>query len=196
MSAGAEGWRAALHGPPRSFALDGEHFPIVGSWSCLLDRLRFESWQQPMLYDLVDEPSADYLDDRLDDPGDPLTLRQMRRVAEALVEAATGRRWWIAQKLLASVADQWAELDGLLLLRGTDLAALAEDSPARVCNLMHALLVEGRDQRERALFEFKLKQPPIGVNVREIEIMSAEEQGAAFMSAMGGVRRGGPVTGP
>ncbi|MEU4228313.1 hypothetical protein AB0F17_28800 [Nonomuraea sp. NPDC026600] len=196
MSVRVEAWRAALHGPPRSFALDGEAFPVTGSWSCLLDRLRFEAWQRDVLYDLVDDASAGYLDDRLDDPGDSLTLRQMRRVAEGLVEAATGRRWWVAQKLIASVADQWADLDGALLLRGVDLAALAAESPARVCNLMHGLLVEGRDTRERDVFDFKLRQPPPWVDVRQVEIMSAEEQGAAYMAAMGGVRRGGPVSGP
>lgn len=196
MSVRVEAWRAALQGPPRSFALDGEVFAITGQWSALLDRLRFEVWQQGLLYDLVDEGSADYLDDRLGDPRDMLTLRQMRRVAEGLVEAATGRRWWIAQKLIATVADQWADLDGVLLLRGVDLAALAAEAPARVCNVMHALLVEGRDRREREVFEFKLRQPPAGVNVREIEVMSAEEQGTAFMAAMGSVRQGGPVSSP
>lgn len=183
-------WRVALAGPPARFVLDGEAFVIAGEWSALLRHLPLVDWHLPLLYDLLDDPDVDYLDDRLDDPDDGLTLRELRRVAESLVEAATGRRWWVAQRLIASVADEWAELDGALLLRGVDLAALACSSPARLCNVMYALIVEHLDKKEREQFEFRLARPPHGVDVRETPVMSADEQGAAFMAAMAALQGG------
>lgn len=182
-----QAWRVALTGPPASFVLDGELYEIAGCWSALLERLQVEGWHLDLLYDLLDEGDADRLDDRLDDPDDELTLRKVRRVVEALVEQATGRRWWIAQRLIVSIAAEWADLDGLLLLRGVDLATLARTAPARMCNVMHALLVEGRDKRDREMFEFKLARPPKGLNVRETPVMSEQQQGSAFMAAMGGL---------
>ncbi|MEV0822548.1 hypothetical protein [Nonomuraea rubra] len=183
-------WRVALAGPPASFVLDDEAFVIAGEWSALLQHLTVVGWHLPLLYDLLDEPSADYLDDRLDDPDDPLTLRQLARVAEGLVEAATGRRWWVAQRLLASVADEWQELDGALLLRGVDLTRLARAEPARLCNVMYALCVEHLPRKDREMFEFKLQRPPHGLDVREAPVMTEEQQGAAFMSAMHALQGG------
>lgn len=170
--------------------IDDEVFVVTGCWSALLDHLRYEQWQRPLLYDLLGEADADYLDDRLDDPGDTLTLRQLDRVAEGLVEAATGRRWWAAQRLVASVADEWQTLDGVLLLRGVDLAALARTAPGRLCSVMYALIVEHMTPKDRELFDFKLGRPPKGVDVRETPVMSPDEQGAAFMAALAGLQGG------
>ncbi|MBP2703535.1 hypothetical protein JOL79_06945 [Microbispora sp. RL4-1S] len=183
-------WRAAVAGPPRAFELDGEHFVIVSDWSVLLDRLRFETWQLDLLHDLLDEAGADRIDDRLDDELDTLTLRECARVAEGLVEAATGRRWWVAQRLIASAADDWHELDGMLLLRGVDLVELARAAPARLCNVMHRLIVEGLGKTDREMFEFRLRRPPRGVDVRRTQVMTDAEQGAAFMAAMGALQGG------
>jgi hypothetical protein len=183
-------WRVALDGPPASFVLDDEVFCVVGPWSSLLEHLQLVAWQMPLLYDLLDDASADYLDDRLDDPDDSLTLRELARVAEGLVEAATGRRWWVAQRLIASVVDEWQALDGLLLLRGVDLVALARNAPSRLCSVMYALITEHMNARDRELFDFKISRPPRGVDVRKKPIMTAEEQGAAFTSAMAGLQGG------
>jgi hypothetical protein len=182
--------RVALAGPPATFMLDDEAFVIVGEWSALLQHLQLVDWHLPLLYDLLAEADADYLDDRLDDPDDPLTLRQLARVAEGLVEAATGRRWWVAQRLIASVADEWQQLDGALMMRGVDLVDLARSAPARLCNVMHALITEHMGKRDREQFEFKLARPPRGVDVRETPVMTEQQQGAAFMTALAGLQGG------
>ncbi|MBT2226244.1 hypothetical protein [Nonomuraea sp. NEAU-A123] len=185
----AEQWRPSLDGPPRSFELDGEVYELVGSWSVLLDVLTLVDWQLELLYALVDPEDLDVLDDRLDDDDDPLELDDVDRVAEQLVEAATGRRWWVAQKLYGHVAAAWSELEGRWALRGLDLVAML-DRPAYLCNVVHAYLAEGAGDGERRIFEAKLDRPPGGVDVVETPPVSDEEAAAAFMAAVAATKGG------
>lgn len=177
-----EAWRAALYGPPSSFELDREIYAITGSWRVLLEELTAQSWHDAVLFGLLHEEDADALDDRLQDDGDDLTLLDLRPVAERLVEQATGRRWWVAQRLYASLAADWPDIDGSLALRGVDVAGLLE-VPARLCNAVHAWLVDGADRKARDRFEAQLARPPRGLDLASSPLWSAEEEGAAFMAA-------------
>jgi len=191
-----EAWRAALDGPPTSFELDHEVYELTGSWACLLEHLPLVSWQTGVLYALLDPDDADALDDRLDDEDDPLILGDVQRVAERLVEQATGRKWWVAQKLYGALAVSWVDIDGALALRGVDLTArLAE--PARVCNLVHAWLVQGADQQGRERFDAQLETPPPGIDLEASPLWTPEEEGSEFLAALStsGGRIGGSRAG-
>lgn len=160
--------------------LDREVYELVGSWRVLIEEFTAAGWHDAVLFGLLHEADADALEDRLRDDGDDLTLLALRPVVERLVEQATGRRWWVAQRLYASLAASWADIDGSLALRGVDLAGMVE-CPARLCNAVHAWLVKGADRRARDRFELELGRPPRGVAVSPL--WSAEEEGAAFMAA-------------
>lgn len=178
-----EAWRVRLDGPPRSFSLDGELYEVVAPWSSLLGVLPLVEWHMPFVTDMVHPGDVDRLLDRFDDDDDDLTLDDVRPALEALVEAATGRRWWVAQRLYATLAHDWADLDGALTLAGVDLARLLSE-PARVCNLMYAQLTAGADAPKLAAFEAKLSRPPAGVDTRARPVLTPEQEGAAFLAAM------------
>lgn len=178
-----DAWRAALAGPPRSFTLDGEVYELAGAWRALLEHLPLEGWHLPLLYALLHEEDADALDDRLDDLDDPLTLTVVRDVAEGLVEQATGRRWWTAQRLYATAASSWDDLDGAVTLHGGDLLALAA-APARFCAAVYAWLTKNADSKAKAKVDAALERPPAGLDLARAPLWTAEEEGSAFMAAL------------
>lgn len=185
----AEAWRPSLDGPPRSFELDGEVYELGGSWRALLDVLPLIDWRLELLYELVHPEDLDALEDRLDDDDDPLTLDQVDQVAEQLVEAATGRRWWVAQKLYGHIAAEWRDLEGRWLLRGLNLVELL-DEPARLCNVLYAYLTEGANEESRRMFDARLDRPPAEVDVRETPPVDDVEAGNAFMAALAQTKGG------
>jgi hypothetical protein len=187
-----EAWRPSVDGPPASFELDGEVYELVGSWAALLDVLTLVDWQLDLLYALVHPEDLDALDDRLDDDDDPLTLDDVDQVAEALVEAATGRKWWVAQKLYGHIAADWRTIEGRFALRGLDLVGML-DRPAHLCNVLYAYLTEGASEQERMMFDARLDRPPAEVDVRETPPVDDEQAGNAFMAAMAQTK-GGRIT--
>lgn len=192
-----EAWRAARDGPPASFVLDNEIYELTGDWSELLGVLPLAEWRMPLLYALLHPADADALDDRLEDEDDPLTLDEVGRVAERLVEQATGRRWWAVQRLYATLADGWQVVNGRLALRGVNISDLLS-RPAVLCDTLCAYLTEGADDRAVEQFDFTLSTPPPGVDLDDAPLWTAEEEGASFLAAMNapgvkGGRIGGTV---
>ncbi|GAA2685439.1 hypothetical protein [Nonomuraea recticatena] len=179
-----EEWRPAVLGPPASFVIDDEIYELAGSWMVLLEWLPVQRWHMHVLYGLLHPLDAERLSDRLDDLGDPLSREEVRAMAERVVEQATGRKWWVAQRLYATLAASWGELDGRLSLRGVDLAALLQ-TPARMCNLVYGWLVDGADDKARRQLDMRLTRPPRGMSKREAAAAwSPEEAGRSFMAAM------------
>ncbi|MEU4406168.1 hypothetical protein AB0F88_16730 [Streptosporangium sp. NPDC023963] len=178
-----EQWRSAVLGPPASFVLDDEVYELSGAWQVLLEYLPAERWHMFVLYGLLHPLDAERLSDRLDDDDDPLTRQEVRAVVERLVQQATGRKWWVAQRLYATLAASWGELDGRLSLRGVELAAMLPN-PARVCNLVYGWLVDGADEQGRRRLDMQLTRPPAGMSRRQAAAAwSPQEQGRAFMDA-------------
>jgi hypothetical protein len=186
---------AALAGPPRSFVLDGEVYELTGRWSPLLTHLPAAEWQVPLLYDLLHPDDADALADRLSDDADTLTLTTLRQVAARLVEAACGRKPWVAQRLLVTASQRWGLLEGVLTLRGVDLLTLVDTAPGRACNAVYAWLIEGADDKERTKLDSQLFRPPPGEDLDAVPLWSPEEEGSAFMAAMGAQPGGRPRSG-
>lgn len=180
--------RAAITGPPRSFLLDGETYRLRRrGWAALLLWLPMEAWRDHLLWELMPRADGAALDARLFDEDDPLDLFDVRTVAERVVSAACGRPWWVAQRLLATAADRWVEVDGALRLRGIDLAVLCAASPPAACNAVYMLLVEAMDEKGRVKLDAELEVPPPGA--AGPDALAAE--GSLFMAALAGHRRGG-----
>lgn len=184
-----EAWRIAVEGPPRSFVLDGELYEVASPWASLLGVLPLVDWHTPFVLDMVHPGDVDRLFDRFDDDDDDLTLADVAPALERLVELATGRRWWVAQRLYATLARDWAELDGALTLAGVDLGALLE-TPSRVCNALYGYLTAGADAPKRAAFDARLSRPPAGLDTRARPVVSAEQEGAAWLAAAAGTTGG------
>ncbi|MBA9005915.1 hypothetical protein [Thermomonospora cellulosilytica] len=200
MTGGPAGLLAeiARSGPPRSYVLDNEVYALTGSWWPLTSRLieQVTGWRLLLLLELTDPEDGEVLVERLDDPDDPLEPEDLDQVAETLVLQATGRPWWVTGRLLATALARWAELDGELIGRGVDLAQMVDRAPARACNLVYAWLIQGADRKERDKLDAKLTRPP----VQELRAASprtqqwlAEEEGAAFMAAMGAAQSSGAL---
>lgn len=173
---------AVRRGPPRHYELDGDTYEVRASWWPLLELLPGTGWRLPLVLDMTHPDDAAVLRRRLHDRGDPLRLDVVERIGGGLVESATGRPWWVAERLYSWTLAHFAELDGRLPV---DLAALLEGNPARVCNVVHMALVEGADEKSRTQFDAELYRPPPTMTADEVPAWVAEDEGNSFMSAMG-----------
>lgn len=89
-----------------------------------------------------------------------LTYDDLERAAHEAIGHASGRSWWQAVRLTGWADDRTGEMYGNLILRGVD--------PSRVtfaawCAAMLALVMRGRDEKERQKIEFDLMIPPPSV---------------------------------
>jgi len=171
--------------PPRELILDGETYRLV-DWSTAVDVLpafEHQAWPLALLANVLDSRSSTRLLARCVDETDPLDLPDLHNIAARLVEVTFGQPYWVAGRLLGMAVTEWSRVDGVLLLRGVDLAALLESSPARAVSVLMALALEGRDDSDRHRIEFELRQPPATAPA-EAELWTAEDEGASFLAAM------------
>jgi hypothetical protein len=121
------------------------------------------------------EAMADYFAGRLS--GEEIT-----EAGRACLEAAAGRSWWVADRLIRGAADKdaWPIVYGELVGR----VDLDKVSVAAFCDAVYALAV-GRltEEKARAQFDFELTNPPAGVSIEEI--YDQAEAAADFMAALG-----------
>jgi hypothetical protein len=186
--------RTLRSGPPRSYAIDGTTFELRPSWWPMVELLPTGSWHLHLLLDMTHAEDAGELRARLHDRGDAFGLADAHRIATALVERATARPWWVAERLYAWTVHHMNELDGVLLNEtGLDIAAMLEYHPARALNVVHSRLVAGADEKARAEFDNSLYRPPITVSPSAAPLWVAEDEGASFMAAMGGATAGGAL---
>lgn len=132
-------------------------------------------------------PEARELNARTYDRDDDIDVPDLEQGWHDALTAATGMDWWVAERLLAALIGDFAELAGRLHLKGVD----ALSSPLDVS--LHALLamaVEGASEKERRKFLgdlYKPPMPPAGASKRSTKVappgFSPEEQGAAFVAA-------------
>lgn len=75
------------------------------------------------------------------------------------VEAAAGRRWWVAERLISTATNDefWPTIHGTLVLRGVDLERL---SLAAVLNAIYVVMVEHMKEDKRHQFDAQLDAPP------------------------------------
>lgn len=101
--------------------------------------------------------------------------------AKAAVEAASGRRWWVVERLVGTATNDefWPALHGSLLLRGVDLDRL---SFGAALNAMYVVMVENLKDDKRHQFDAQLDAPPPAALADEWDDSKAEDD---FMSALG-----------
>ncbi|MFD8335548.1 hypothetical protein ACFV42_23250 [Streptomyces solisilvae] len=56
---------------------------------------------------VLDEDDQNWLRDRFDDAGDPLTLRSLWRIAHGIAPSVYGVQWWSACRLASAITDNW-----------------------------------------------------------------------------------------
>jgi hypothetical protein len=81
----------------------------------------------------------------------------VRNATRHVLSELTGRRWFIAQKLIMSGAD--GELLGELVLSGVDPDRIGV---AEWCAAVYRILVRNADPKRRATLDFELAIPPEG----------------------------------
>jgi hypothetical protein len=90
----------------------------------------------------------------------------------------------VVANLLGFAATSWDELDGVLLLRGVDIWQLPFD---RALNVLYALLMEHRDEKDRMRLQAALDMPlPHQIaRARDDLWWNHEADAAAWTSAAG-----------
>lgn len=110
-----------------------------------------------------------------------ITKDELLASAKAVVEAASGRRWWQAERLVGTATNDefWPALHGSLLLRGVDLERV---SFGAALNALYVLMVENMKEDKRHQFDAQLDAPPPEAVRAEWDDAAAEED---FMVALG-----------
>lgn len=128
---------------------------------------------------LCDQDQRDVWAEFADDRFTPEDLVAVEREA---LEAAAGRPWWEADRLIRSAfsTDSWPIVSGEMTHRGINVH---EISLSGWLNWLFVLIITRcKDDAERSMFESKLKMPPAGVPVEEL--YDEDDAAAAFMAAM------------
>lgn len=142
---------------PLSFRLDGitytvpEHPARVWVLAVLADE------PADLLLDLLpDEVAADLWEDAAD-PDCALTGELLARVGQEMLARATGRPWWQAVQLIATLVARWPEWDARCADRG--LGDPLDWPIERLCHWVHARLLDGLDEAGRARLAAQLATP-------------------------------------
>lgn len=201
--------RARLYGPPKRYRIDDDVYRLTGDWRPLVDHLAAEEWQIPLLLDLTQADDAEDLRCRLADRDDGLRARDLYRIAERVVQAATGQPWWVVRQLLVgAMSGKVLDVDGGLLREGVDLAELIRTDPAKACSVVYSWATAGAEEKEVVKYDAKTFRPPREVVEAQADAEEDEEQddaarqaaeeesrleGQAFMAAMAQGKKAGYI---
>lgn len=153
-----EAWRdRRLH--PLAFALDGVTYEVpehpARVW--ILAVLSDES-ADLLLDALPDEVAEELWEDALD-PDVDLTPELLTSIGRALLAKASGRPWWQAQKLLASLADEWDYFIGVARDRGLgDPLSWPVDE---LCAWIYYRLTVNAKKEDKERLDAELRTPPL-----------------------------------
>lgn len=107
-------------------------------------------------------------------------VEDLIRVSRDALEMAAGRKWWEADRLIRSSAEQWHIIGGELTRLNIDLERA---SIAAVLNAIYVICVRNMDDKQRSQFDIDLRRPPLGVDGEESYDARAAEN--AFLALMG-----------
>lgn len=159
----------------------------LGEWSYTVPKLPAGRWLVAVLNPQGGSivPGLLALQDRRDVWADyalgAFTEEELADAERDALEAAAGRPWWEADRLIRSAftTESWPIISGEMTHRGIDVHVV---SLSAWLNWVYMLVVSRcKDDAERTKFEGQLKMPPVGVSPDEIE--SDEDVAAAFMAA-------------
>lgn len=106
-------------------------------------------------------------------------MEEVARVSEAALEVASGWKWWTAQLLIMSAAQEWRIIGGEMTKRGLDPRTLPLGA---WLNGIYAMATERLDANERAAFDMRLDRPPVSAAVPPEQ--RAEWAAESFMAAI------------
>lgn len=179
-------WAATAAGPPTVFVVDDVEYEVdPAGWydaAEVLAGFEDETWPFALLGRVMETDSWRDLFQRAMDPRDLLDLPDLRAIATALVDATFARPYFEVGRLVGFAVAEWGRLDGILLLRGVDLAGLMVEEPARVPSVLYALLAENKDERDRFKLDAQLSRPPAGA-AATYSAWGADAEGSSFMAA-------------
>lgn len=157
----------------------------LGDWEYEIPELPAADWLEALLRGWVGVvPGMLHPDDRVEILRDlfsgAISRDDITASARAAVEAASGLRWWEAERLwgTASSDELWRVISGQLLAR----VDLAHVSLGAALNVTYTIMVEGLKEEKRVAFDANLEAPPAEVIAEEWDDAAAED---AFMAELG-----------
>lgn len=96
-----------------------------------------------------------------------------------VIEQVSGRRWWIALRLIGVIRTNWNVLGAEMFYRHIDPTVL---SLSAWLDVMLVITIKAMDPKDVALFTSRLEVPPPG---EEIELESMEMSAEQFLSMAG-----------
>lgn len=158
---------------PVTFTVAGQDFTIpeipAAGW---LEALMAEELNALEVFDgLLSSDDTEDLHDLIWD--DQVTLSQLHDLLLEVLDAVTGRPWWIALKLIAVVQAHWDLIGADLALQGvrTDTISIAAWLDVALLTILHNI-----DPEKATMFTSQLEMPPPGVTVKPeaMEITAAQ----------------------
>lgn len=157
----------------------------LGDWEYEIPRLPAADWLEALMGGWIGVvPGLLHPEDEISILRDyrlgRVTKAEMVASAKAAVEAAAGRRWWTAERLIstATAEEFWPSISGELLRR-VDVERV---SLGGALNVIYVIMVENMKEDRRHSFDAQLDAPPPEAVVEEWDDGAAE---ADFMSALG-----------
>ena len=109
-----------------------------------------------------------------------LETEQLLELSLDIIEAASGRRWWIALRLIGVMMANWHVLGAEMLLRGVDATRLSLSGWLDVALL---LAIRNMEPKDVTMFTSQLELPPPEERVEIMEDMEMPRD--QFLSIMG-----------
>ncbi len=91
--------------------------------------------------------------------GGVVSVQQLTTANREALAAASGWKWWVAERLIVSAAAEWRVIGGLLQGAGIDLERV---SIGAALSAMYAMAVTNMKKEDRFQFDSQLNAPPIG----------------------------------
>jgi hypothetical protein len=105
--------------------------------------------------------------------------RELQEAVFDVIEQVSGRKWWIALRLIGVVRGSWNVLGAEMFYRHIDPAVL---SLSAWLDVMLVLTIRAMDPKDVAMFTSRLELPPPGQTVPEEEMAMSSDQ---FLSMAG-----------
>lgn len=177
-------WRDARR-EPLAFTLDGVRYEVgeqpARTW--VLAILADEP--ADLLLDLLPEHIAEQLWDDACDPDTDTDPELLHRIGQALLARATGRPWWQATALVATLVDQWDLFDALAADRG--IGNLLDWPIDRLVNWTYHRLTKDAKAEDRRRIDAELAAPPVTADPDAPDGWADEESGWLAVAAQVGV---------
>lgn len=109
-----------------------------------------------------------------------LALEDIQDLCLDIISLATGRKWWIALRLVGILRSHWATIGGEMLYRGMDASRMSLSGWLDVALLL--IMRTFNKSQDATMFSLRLEQPPPGVEA-EVEPDTMTEDAFMAMAA-------------